>query len=106
MNVDTKIVEQLTTKYFSQLTCVTIDIDIIDRQKYNIDQVELENIFKHLSENISFFKTKLNYPLQLSNLFFFAVDALGYEEETNWRGSVLRNNITREYRDILNKLKK
>lgn len=101
MNIDTKIVEQLANKYFSHLTCVTIDIDIINRQKYNIDQTELEKIFKHISENINFFITKLNYPLQLSNLFFFAVDARGYVEEINWRGSLLRTNITREYRDIL-----
>jgi hypothetical protein len=94
-------IRQLADKYFHDLS-VRVDIDVLFPQlnKYCLTTSRLEDLFISISKNISFFQRELNYPLQLSNLLFFEIDARS-EPQENCRGTEYRHMLTRKYREIL-----
>lgn len=94
-------IEELANKYFKEHK-VRIDIDVLFAQLMdkNISYSQIEILFQSIIKNINFFMEELNYPMQLSNLFFFEIDARN-EPQENCRGSEYRHNLTKRYRQIL-----
>ena len=103
MNV--KNIDLLTKKLFVKEEIV-IDCSVIEVHcnKYNLNIEILEEYFLSILSNMSFFKTNLNYPLQVSNLLLYEIDARS-NSSGPFRGSSLRNNLILEYRKILNSVK-
>lgn len=81
---------------------IRFDYDVIEKilSGYNLEEKELLEIFRNVNSNIGFFEEKINYPLQLSNLLLFELDARGISNE-KVRGSSFRVEIIQQYR-ILN----
>lgn len=100
-NHNKKEIKELTDKYFIGLD-IRVDIDVLFPQlgKYNLTAKQLEELFKSIIKNIDFFEKELNYPLQVSNLFFFEIDARN-EPQESCRGTEYRHNLTKNYRKIL-----
>jgi len=94
-------IKELADRYFNGLN-VRIDIDVLFPQliKYDINLEQLEILFKSIIRNMDFFEKELNYSLQVSNLFFFEIDARNEPQET-CRGTEYRHNLTKRYRKLL-----
>jgi hypothetical protein len=56
--------------------------------------------FKSIITNIEFFRKELNYPLQLSNLLNFEIDARN-NHKTSYRGSKYRNDLIKTYKLLI-----
>lgn len=69
--------------------------------KYNLTNNQVDDIFKIMRQNISFFEKQVGYfGLDLSNMLQYSNDAM-FLEEKEWSGSKNRNRITKEYQEIL-----
>jgi hypothetical protein len=102
MQTHTKeFVEKLAIGIFADQK-VHIDIDVLmpKVERYNLTTLELAKILIFISDNLVFFTDRLKYPLQLSNLLLYCIDALKIPEE-KWSGSRPRNDITKELQSIL-----
>lgn len=93
--------EQLANKYFSSLK-IRIDIDVLYPQisKYKVSHDQLVIIFQSIIKNFNFFVKELNYPLQLSNLFFYEIDARN-EPQENCRGTEYRHDLVKKYSKLV-----
>ena len=68
----------------------------INEDKLSIN--EFEFICKKVSENLTFFKTNLSInSLTISNLIKYGIDAY----KLNLNGSINRNRITQEFRNLI-----
>lgn len=56
--------------------------------------------FKSISKNITFFRKELNYPLQLSNLLLYELDARNIKSNKG-RGSIYRCDLIEKYKNII-----
>jgi hypothetical protein len=114
--ITAKELEDLALKYFNKYA-ITPDIDKVLPQVNGINLTieQTENIFKVIRNNISFFEKELNinwYPLALSNLLHYTIDAL-YKDEKEWyhtnkSGTAIkeRSAITMRYKKLITKRKK
>lgn len=78
------------------------DIDvlapIIDANEISPNQLSL--YLQSIRKNIGFFRKELNYPLQLSNLLFFELDARNIKSNKGW-GSNYRYELIEKYKILV-----
>ncbi|MCB9336148.1 MAG: hypothetical protein H6586_08360 [Flavobacteriales bacterium] len=66
----------------------------------NANEIQSEDLSKYLKsigKNIEFFRKELNYPLQLSNLLLFELDA----KKKTYRGTLYRQELIDDYKNLL-----
>lgn len=94
----TKLIKSHFDKY-----PLKVDMEAVTKQvlKYNLTNNQVDDIFKIMRQNISFFEKQVGYfGLDLSNMLQYSNDAM-FLEEKEWSGSKNRNRITKEYQEIL-----
>lgn len=75
------------------------NIDFLLTQK-ELKTNQIQFIAKQVSDNLEFFKAKVPNGLTISNLMSYGIDALA-KSEPNRNGSKSRQQITKEFRDIV-----
>lgn len=68
--------------------------------KNNLTPTDLSIYIKSISNNFEFFRKELNYPLQLSNLLLFELDAREINSNRG-RGSQYRYDLIESYKKII-----
>jgi len=71
---------------------------IISANEITTEQLTL--YLQSISKNMEFFSKELDYPLQLSNLIFFELDARNIKSNTG-RGSKYRHELIKKYKNLL-----
>lgn len=69
-------------------------------QANEIQSEDLVIYLESIGKNIDFFRKELNYPLQLSNLLLFELDAREIKLNRG-RGTEYRMNLIQAYRNII-----
>jgi hypothetical protein len=81
---------------------IRIDLEVLFLiiNKNNLTPADLSIYLKSISNNIEFFRKELNYPLQLSNLLHFELDAREINSNRG-RGSKYRYDLIESYKTII-----